>query len=359
EQRQNAEDHADVHGNGDAGEHAEQPVGDHHEDDNKRGPEIGRELALLDRILAEPGTHHALLDHGELGGKRTGAQKNGEVVGGLHRKVSGDLAASAQDRFANDGRGDHLVIEHDRKGPPDILLGDLREFARPGGVEFEGDDRLAGALIEAGLCVGEFLAGDDHPLLEQIGLPVLRLRAIDDFRVRRRTSLQRLLDRHRRIDEAERQLGGLAENFEQLLGIAEARHLNQNAIVSLALDRRLDEPELIDALADDLDRLIDDLPGTFKQRGLGRSEPHHATADVLDVERGGSGAADEPAERLRQFPQFRQSLLQIVLANSYLDRIAADDGSTGETDTGLAQDAADVVLQRQEFLTANIVGVDL
>src|SRR5262249_56753931 len=104
------------------------------------------------------------------GGERAGAQKNGEVVGRLHREVSGDLAASAQDRLANDGRGDHLLVEHHRKGPPDVLLRDLREFARAGGVEFEGDDRLAGALIEAGLYVPEVLAGGAHSLLAQIGV---------------------------------------------------------------------------------------------------------------------------------------------------------------------------------------------
>ena len=41
---------------------AEQAVGHEHEDDDERGADIGRELALLDRILAEAGADRALLD---------------------------------------------------------------------------------------------------------------------------------------------------------------------------------------------------------------------------------------------------------------------------------------------------------
>ena len=42
--------------------------------------EIGGELALLDRILAEAGADDALLDDGQLGRQRAGAQQDGEVV---------------------------------------------------------------------------------------------------------------------------------------------------------------------------------------------------------------------------------------------------------------------------------------
>ena len=139
-------------------------------DHDERGAEIGGQLALLDRILAEPGADHALLDHRELGRQRAGAQQDGEVVGRLDREVARDLPASAQDRLADDRRRDHLVIEHDRERASDVLLRDLRKFARAGGIELEGDDRLAGALVEAGLRVGELLARHDDPLLEQIRL---------------------------------------------------------------------------------------------------------------------------------------------------------------------------------------------
>src|SRR5262249_30829713 len=197
---------------------------------------------------------------------------------------------------------------------------------------------------EARLRVGELLARHDHTLLEQIGLRTLRLGTIDDFRFRRRTPLQRLLDRHRLIDQAERQLGGLAENFEQLLRIAEAGHLHQDAVVSLALDGWFDQAHRIHAPPENFDRLIDGLTDAFKQRGFRGGEPDRPAADILDVDRARTGAADESAERLRQFPELGQPLLQIALANDRLDRIASDHGSAGETDARLAQDAADIVL---------------
>src|SRR5262249_53851184 len=321
--------------------------------------EIRRELAFLDRILTQARAHHALLDHGELGRQRAGAQKNGEIVGGFHGEITRDLAAAAQDRLADDGSGDHLAVAHDGKRPADVLLGDLREFARARGVELERDDRLAGALVEAGLRVGELFARHDDALVEKIGLRALRFRTVDDFGFGRRTTLQGLFHRHRCVHQAEGELRGRADDLDELFRVSKSWNLNQHAIVALPLDRGLDQTHRIHAPPDNLDRLVYHLAGTLEQRGLRGGEPDHPAADVLDVERARAGAADEAAERLRQLPELGQPLLQIVLPNDHLDRISADDGSTGETDAGLAQDAADIVLQRQQLLPAHIVGVDL
>ena len=47
-----------------------------------------------------------------------------------------------------------------------VACANLRE---PDGVEPEADDRLAGALVEARLRVGQIAAGDQHLLLDDIG----------------------------------------------------------------------------------------------------------------------------------------------------------------------------------------------
>ena len=60
----------------------------------------------------------------------------------------------------------------------------------PRGIESKADDRLAIALVEAGLGVGEIGAGDQYALLDQIFLPAL---AVENFRVRRRMGRDRLL----------------------------------------------------------------------------------------------------------------------------------------------------------------------
>src|SRR5262249_13901909 len=159
--------------------------------------------------------------------------------------------------------------------------------------------------------------------------------------------------------QAEGELGGLAEDVEQLLRIPETRHLHQDAVVALALDRRLDQTELVDALADDLDRLIEHLPRALEKRRLGDGQTNDAAADVLDVERALAGGADEAAERLRQLAQLGEPLLQVVLADHDLYRVAADHRGARETDAGLAQDLAHVVLQRQQLLPAHVVDIDL
>src|SRR5262249_16911231 len=127
---------------------------------------------------------------------------------------------------------------------------------------------------------------------------------------------------------------------------AETRHLHQDAAIPLALARRLDQAELADALANDFDRLIHDLPGTLEQRGLRGGEPDHSAPGGLAVERARAGAADEAAARLGQFPGLGQRLLQVAVANDHRDRLSADDRGAGQSDARLAQDAADIVLQR-------------
>ena len=99
--------------------------------------DIGREFALLDRILAEAGTDGALLDDGQRRRQRAGAQQDREIVGALHGEAAGDLARAAEDRLADHRRRDHLVVEHDGERLADVLLRRLREFARARRVEAE------------------------------------------------------------------------------------------------------------------------------------------------------------------------------------------------------------------------------
>ena len=51
----------------------------------------------------------------------------------------------------DDRRGNYLVIENDRERLLDVFGRRLREFTRAAGVEAERHDRLAAALVEAGV----------------------------------------------------------------------------------------------------------------------------------------------------------------------------------------------------------------
>ena len=132
EQRQNAEDHRDVEQHRDVGEQAEQAVGHEHEEHDQRRADLGRELALLDRVLAKAGADRALLDDGERRRQRAGAQQDREVVGGftvklpeiwpepprIGSRITGAEITSLSSTMAN--------------GLPDVLLRHLRETrARP------------------------------------------------------------------------------------------------------------------------------------------------------------------------------------------------------------------------------------
>ena len=118
-----------VHDQADAGEDAERAVGEHGQDDGGDAADDAGELAGLDGVGAERGADGALLDDGELGRQRAGAQLDGELVGGLDREAAADLAGAAQDRLADHRRRDHLVVEHDGERPADVVLGELAELA--------------------------------------------------------------------------------------------------------------------------------------------------------------------------------------------------------------------------------------
>src|SRR5258705_322479 len=79
----------------------------------------------------------ALIGDRELGRQCTGAQQNGEIVCRLDGKVAGDLSSAAQDRLADDGSGNDLLVEHDGERTSDILLGHLGKLARARRIELE------------------------------------------------------------------------------------------------------------------------------------------------------------------------------------------------------------------------------
>ena len=67
--------------------------------------------------------------------------------------------------------------------------------------------------------------------------------------------------------------------------VLQARHLHQDAVDALALDRRLDGAEFVDAALDDLDRLLDRLADALDDGGLGQRQPDQAVAGIADVDR--------------------------------------------------------------------------
>ena len=358
EHRQHAEDHGDVDGHRDIGEQAEQPIGGEHEDDHHRRADVRTDLAFGDRIRAEAGADGALLDDGQRRRQRAGAQQDGEIVGALHSETAGNLPGTAEDRLADHRRRDHLVVEHDGKRLPDVLLGHFGEFARPRSIEAKRDDRLAGALVKAGLRVGEIGARYQHALFDQIRR--LRLaRAVQHVVIQRHLALRRLLHRITGIDHAEIELGGLAKQLLEPGRILQARNLDQNAVGAFALDQRFHRAEFVDAPLDDLDRLIDRLAHPLDDRRLAQRKPDQAAGLAGNVKAALSGGAQDSAERLRQGAQLLERLIGIgTLANADF-RAAAAHHQPCIADAGFAQHAAHVVAQRLQHFLANGLCIDL
>ena len=146
----------------------------------------------------------------------------------------------------NARRRDHLVVEHDGERLADVLRGHVAEFLAAADIEAEIDDRLAAALVETGLRVGQILALHHHLFLDRDGA-AFRLRQGFDI-----GGIGAGLG-----DETEFEFRRRAEDFLQLFRILQTRHLHENAVVALALDVRLGRAERVDAPAQDFDRLVD------------------------------------------------------------------------------------------------------
>ncbi len=306
-------------------------------------------------ILAEAGADGAFLDDGERRRQRAGAQQDGEIVGALDGEIAGDLPRAAENGLANDRRGDHLVVEHDGERLADVRSRRLGELARAGRIETEADDRFAVALIEAGLGVDQIAAGDEHALLDQ---ELLAAFALENFQIRRRMGLGRLFRAHGLVDHAEVELGGLAEHFLEARRILQAGDLHENARDAFALDRRLDQAELVDAALDDLNRLIDRLADALGDSRVGGGE--RDDAGVLgDVDAALSGGAEDAGQWLRQLTQLFDRGGDVAVArDANIDAVAMD-GAPGEGDARLAQRAQHVVGDSLQPLLAHRVGVDL
>ena len=132
-----------------------------------------------------------------------------------------------------------------------------------------------------------------------------------------------------------------------MLGVVDTGQLHQDAVRSFALNRRLLGPGLVDAPANDLDRLIDRLAPSCV--GGNRAEPHRPRS-----------VSGNLCNKVRiNFAQCLTGIIDTVgLTDGKRDRIALD-VEAGVADVGIAQRVADIVNQRVETLTLRSGDVDL
>ena len=197
--------------------------------------------------------------------------------------------------MALDHRGrDDLAVEHDGKGIADVVGSIIAELARPGGVETE-TDRRPPVLVERGLGVDQLLTRHDRRLFQHVEF-ALGIERGQQLFARARHGPVVAGATH---DGLERQLGGGADDLFQLGGRSDAGHLDQDAVRALALDGRLTGADLVDAAADDFERLANRAVIRRQTLGLGQPDGQQiALTRHFDVGLPRTGQADHRARDL-------------------------------------------------------------
>ena len=263
----------DVEAQRDIGEQAEHAVARDHEQRHQNQPGKGGIASGLHRIGAKLRAHRTLFQNFQRRGQGACAQQNRQIVGALRVEIAGDFAGAAKDRLPDHRRGNHLVVEHDGKAAPDIGLGHIAELPRADGIEAEGHHRLAGLLVEGCRRIGQPVAGHHHPFLDQKRRHPLRAFLRQQFIADRNDAALGLGHIAGLVHKLERHLGGLAQQFLQAVGVRQARHLHQNALVALTFDGGFARAHLVDPAAHHFDRLAHGLGAGLVAIGIG--DAHH------------------------------------------------------------------------------------
>ncbi len=103
-------------------------------------------------------------------GQRTGPQNDGQVVGFLSVKITGNPGGTAGNPLLDNRGGIDLVIQHNGQPPLDVLPGDT--FKNPGAfaVKLNGDKRLVELLIDLNPGIGQMGAGQQGLFFNEIRL---------------------------------------------------------------------------------------------------------------------------------------------------------------------------------------------
>jgi hypothetical protein len=251
---QNRHDHHNVGNQRQIGDEAKHAVGHEHETQHQHRANDTGDFTGGHRISTEAWTDRPLLDDGQGCRQCTCAQQDCQIIGTLNVEIARDLSGAAQNRFPDHRCRNHLFIEHDGKRQADILRGCLPEPLTTLGIKAEADDRLVGTLVIPGLRVDQVFTGNQDRTLNEVRDRRV-VGCVENFRICRWSTLDRLLHRHRGVHHAEGQLGGLVEQALQTLRIIKPRHLHENPVRTLPLDDRLGRSQLVDTLSHHLDRL--------------------------------------------------------------------------------------------------------
>src|SRR5574343_1369326 len=259
QERQDGNQEQQVRGQGQHRNHTEHLIVKDHEDGDCREAPHRRVEALADVLGTERRADGAFLDDVHRRSQRTGAQQQGGVVGFHGGHATGDLHAAAADFVADHRRGDHFALalfdEQDGHALIDVLEGDVAEDAGAGRVERQVNGRFLRLVVEAGLGVGQSVAGQHDLLLDQQRLAAA---LVVNLGAERRVAGQRRFQRAGRVvDHADFQRRGAAEDVLGLGGVLHAGQLDDDAVGTLLLDHRLGDAEFVEPVVQGRDVLLE------------------------------------------------------------------------------------------------------
>ena len=251
---------------------AETLVPEGHEDQHQDEADFYRSETLVDVVLAEAGAYRAFLDNLDGRGQGAGAQQQGQVAGFFGGIQAGDLEALAQ-LLADRGHVDHffnglfafyhlavlfdglrLVFdEHHGHVPAHFLGGGVAEAFRALAVQGDGDVGAAGNGIETGRGVDDIIAGEHDLFLQQHRVAAA---FIIEPGTRRHAPVQGVLHRVFLVGHAELQGRGRAQDVFGPGGVLHARQLHHHTLQALLLDDRFGHAQLVHALAQGGDVLL-------------------------------------------------------------------------------------------------------
>ena len=172
--------------------------------------------------------------------------------------------AAIGDAGVDVGGGLDLIVEDDGQRTADVVAGDLLETAGAVRRELKADGRVL-PLVGRAADVAEILAGDRRNLGHEVKAGVAALGvAFDDLGVLGDGPVEGLQEggfvgRRAGLDQPPFQDGRGLDDALDALGVVDPRQLDDDLVAAVALDDGLGHAELVDAVADGLDRLVDGL----------------------------------------------------------------------------------------------------
>ena len=293
--RQDAQVQHGEHRHGSSRDQAQALIEHQQVEHDHRKADAGHHDAGSQRVLAKRGTHHLALRVFEAHGQRAAFQHGLQRLRLFERVVARDGDVAVQDLRLHGGGELHLVVQDD----DDLALrghqvgGGLGERRRPFRIQPHVHGVVGRRVL--GLADGDVrdvLAGDQRRVgalghFEMDGLARRELVAelVGDGALFTELAVLDLalhLFVGERVEPRERELAGLADGLERLLGVGQTGDLHKDLVRALHLHDRLGRTEGVDAAFDDGAAFLHVL-GRHGRAVLALRSEHHRKA-TLDVE---------------------------------------------------------------------------